>query len=155
MISILLAVLLVLGSYMAARHLILAPQNRALVARPMKHVKLIGGRVSDFHATQVESSGIGAVAVDEINGVLRHRSPLGQETLLDIALITAVTRKIRYHDDGMTLIVHYRVKPDTVPEEIIMPFKSRQIRDYWMMLLGADAAENQRTRPHPFQPAVA
>jgi len=70
MFGLLLSILLVLGCYLAARHLILAPQNRAVVARPMKHVKLIGGRVSDFHATQVEPSGIGAVAVDEINGVL-------------------------------------------------------------------------------------
>ena len=154
MYGLLLATFVVLGCYLAARHLILAPQNRALVARPMKHVKLIGGRVSDFHATQVESSGIGAVAVDEINGVLRHRSTLGQETLLDIALITTVTRKIRYHDSGMALIVHYRVRPDTVPEEIVMPFESRQIRDYWAMLLGADAAGNQRTHPHPFVPAA-
>jgi hypothetical protein len=155
MISLLLAIFVVLGCYLAARHLVLAPQNRALVARPMKHVKLIGGRVSDFHATQVEPSGIGAVAVDEINGVLRHRSTLGQETLLDVALITAVTRKIRYRNDGMTLIVHYRVRPDTVPEEIVIPFESRQIRDYWAMLLGADAAGNQRIRPHPLLPAVA
>ena len=155
MIGLLLAMIVVLGCYMAARHLILAPQNRTLVARPMKHVKLIGGRVSDFHATQVEASGIGAVAVDEINGVLRHRSTLGQETLLDIALITAVTRKIRYNDNGMALIVNYRVKPDAVPEEIVMPFESRQIRDYWAMLLGADAAGSQRTRPHPFLQAAA
>lgn len=155
MFGLLLAMFVVIGCYLAARHLILAPQNRALVARPMKHVKLIGGRVSDFHATQVEASGIGAVAVDEINGVLRHRSTLGQETLLDIALITAVTRKIRYHDNGMALIVNYRVKPDTVPEEIVMPFESRQIRDYWAMLLGADTAANQRTRPHPFLQAAA
>ena len=155
MIGLLLAIFVVLGCYLAARHLILAPQNRGQVARPMKHVKLIGGRVTDFHATQVESSGIGAVAVDEINGVLRHRSTLGQETLLDITLITAVTRKIRYHENGMALIVQYRVRPNTVPEEIVMPFESRQIRDYWAMLLGADAAGNQRTRPHPFLPAAA
>ena len=154
MIDLLLAIFVVLGSYLSARRLILAPQNRAIVARPMKHVKLIGGRVSDFHATQVESSGIGAVAVDEINGVLRHRSTLGQETLLDLALITAVTRKIRYHDSGMALIVQYRVRRDTVPEEIVIPFESRQIRDYWAMLLGADAAGNQRTHPHPFVPAA-
>jgi len=154
MIDLLLAIFVVLGSYLSARRLILAPQNRAIVARPMKHVKLIGGRVSDFHATQVESSGIGAVAVDEINGVLRHRSTLGQETLLDLALITAVTRKIRYHDSGMALIVQYRVRRDTVPEEIVVPFESRQIRDYWAMLLGADAAGNQRTHPHPFVPAA-
>jgi hypothetical protein len=140
---------------MAARRLILAPQNRALVARPMKDVKLIGGRVSDFHATQVESSGIGAVAVDEINGILRHRSTLGQETLLDMTLIAAVTRKIRYHDSDMALIVSYRVRPDTVPEEIVMLFRSRQVRDYWAMLLGADVAGNQKARPHPFLPAVA
>ena len=155
MIGLLLAIAVVLGCYMAARHLILAPQNRALVARPMKHVKLIGGRVSDFHATQVESSGIGAVAVDEINGVLRYRSALGQETLLDIALITDVTRKIRHHDVGMALIVHYRARPSTASEEIVMPFESRQIRDYWAMLLGADAAGHQLTRPHPFLPAHA
>jgi hypothetical protein len=151
----LLAMFVVLGCYLAARHLILAPQNRALVARPMKDVTLIGGRVSDFHATQVESSGIGAVAVDEINGVLRHRSTLGQETLLDLALITAVTRKIRYHDSGMALIVQYRVRRDTVPEELVMPFASRQIRDYWAMLLGADPAGSQRTRPYPFLQAAA
>ena len=155
MIGVLLATLVVLGCYMAARHLILAPQNRALVARPMKHVKLIGGRVSDFHATQVEASGIGAVAVDEINGILRHRSALGQQTLLDIALITDVTRKIRYHEVGMALVVHYRVSPHAMPEEIVMPFESRQIRDYWAMLLGADAVGNQMTRPHPFLPAAA
>ena len=156
MIGLLLAIFVVLGCYLAARHLILAPQNRALVARPMKHVKLIGGRVADFHATQVEASGIGAVAVDEINGVLRHRSTLGQETLLDLALITAVTRKIRYHESGMALIVQYRVRRDAVPEEIVVPFESRQIRDYWAMLLGADAVGNQRTtRPHPFLPATA
>jgi hypothetical protein len=155
MISLLLAIVVVVGCYLAARHLILAPQNRTLVARPMKHMKLIGGRVSDFHATQVESSGIGAVAIDEINGVLRHRSTLGQETLLDMALITAVTRKIRYHDSGMALIVNYRVRPDTGSDEIVMPFESRQIRDYWAMLLGADAAGNQRPHPHPFLPAAA
>ena len=155
MIGPLLAMFIVLVCYLAARHLILAPQNRALVARPMKHAKLIGGRVSDFHATQVESSGIGAVAIDEITGALRHRSPLGQETLLDIALITAVTRKIRYDGNGMALIVQYRVRPDTVPEEIVIPFESRQIRDYWAMLLGADAAGIQRIRPHPFLPVAA
>jgi hypothetical protein len=155
MIGPLLAMFIVLGCYLAARHLILAPQNRALVARPMKHATLIGGRVSNFHATQVESSGIGAVAIDEINGALRHRSPLGQETLLDIALITAVTRKIRYYGNGMALIVQYRVRPDTVPEEIVIPFESRQIRDSWAMLLGADAAGTQRMRLHPFLPAAA
>jgi hypothetical protein len=122
----LLAMFVVLGCYLAARHLILAPQNRALVARPMKDVTLIGGRVSDFHATQVESSGIGAVA-----------------------------RKIRYHDSGMALIVQYRVRRDTVPEELVMPFASRQIRDYWAMLLGADPAGSQRTRPYPFLQAAA
>jgi len=155
MVGVLLAIFIVLGCYLAARYLILAPQNRALVARPMKQAKLIGGRVSDFHATQVESSGIGAVAIDEINGALRHRSPLGQETLLDVALITAVTRKIRYDGNGMALIVHYRVRPDTVPEEIVIPFESRQMRDSWAMLLGADAAGTQRIRPHPFLPAAA
>jgi hypothetical protein len=155
MYGLLLAMFVVLGCYLAARHLILAPQNRALVARPMKHVKLIGGRVADFHATQVEASGIGAVAVDEINGVLRHRSTLGQETLLDMTLIAAVTRKIRHHDNDMALIVSYRVRPDTVPEEIVMPFESRQIRDYWAMLLGADPAGSQRTRPYPFLQAAA
>jgi hypothetical protein len=72
MIGPLLAIFIVFGCYLAARHLILAPQNRALAARPMKQATLIGGRVSDFHATQVESSGIGAVAIDEINGALRH-----------------------------------------------------------------------------------
>jgi hypothetical protein len=36
-----------------------------------------------------------------------------------------------------------------------MPFESRQIRDYWAMLLGADAAGNRTTHPHPFLPAVA
>lgn len=154
MIGLLLAILAVLGCYVAARRLVFAPQNRALVARPMKHVKLIGGRVSDFHATQVESSGIGAVAVDGINGILRHRSALGQETLLDIALITAVTRKIRHHHNGMALIVNYRVRPDAVPKEMVIPFESRQIRDYWAMLLGAEAVGNQATRPHPFLPAV-
>ena len=54
----------------------------------------------------------------------------------------------------MALVVHYRVSPHTMPEEIVMPFESRQIRDYWATLLGADAAGNQ-TRPHPFLPAVA
>jgi len=155
MIGLLLAIFVVVGCYLAARHLILAPQNRALVARPMKHVRLIGGRVSDFHVTQVEASGIGAVAIDEINGVLRHRSALGRETLLDINLITAVTRKIRYHDSGMALIVQYRVRPHAAPEQVVMSFESRQIRDYWAMLLGAEAVGNQRTRPHPFLPAAA
>jgi hypothetical protein len=155
MIGPFLAIFIVFGCYLAARHLILAPQNGALAARPMKHVTLIGGRVSDFYATQVEASGIGAVAVDEINGVLRHRSTLGQETLLDIALITAVTRKIRYDGNGMALIVQYRVRPNTVPEVLAIPFESRQIRDYWAMLLGADAARTQRIRPHPFLPVAA
>jgi hypothetical protein len=155
MIGLLLAIFVVLACYLAARHLILAPQNRGQVARSMKHVKLIGGRVSDFHATQVETSGIGAVAADEINGVLRHRSALGQETLLDIALITAVTRRIRYHDSGMALIVQYRIRRDAVPEEIVMPFESRQIRDYWAILLSAYALGNQKARPHPFLPAAA
>ena len=155
MIGPLLAIFIVLGCYLAARHLILAPQNRALVARPMKHTTLIGGRVSDFNATQVESSGIGAIAIDEINGAVRFRSPLGQETLLDIALITAVTRKIRYDGNDMALIVHYRGRSDTVPEEIVIPFKSRQIRDSWAMLLGADAAGTQSICPHSFLPAAA
>jgi hypothetical protein len=155
MIGLFLTVLIGLGGYLAARHLILAPQNHALVARPMKHMRLIGGRISDFRATQVERSGIGAVAVDEINGVLRHRSALGQETLLDIALVTDVARKVRYHDVAMAVVVHYCVRPNTMPDEIVLSFQSRQIRDYWATLLGSDAAGIHQARPHPFETAAA
>jgi len=155
MIDLFFTVVIALGCYLAARHLILAPQNRALVARPIKHVRLIGGRISDFRATQVERSGIGAVAVDEINGVLRHRSALGQETLLDIALVTDVTRRVRYQDVGMAVVVHYCVRPNTMPDEIVLSFQNRQIRDYWAMLLGADATGSHQARPHPFETAAA
>ena len=130
MIGVLLATLVVLGCYMAARHL----NPRTAEPRP--------GRAA--HETREADRRPGLRLPCDPGRSQRHRcgrrrrdqwhpaAPVGpgSQTLLDIALITDVTRKIRYHEVGMALVVHYRVSPHAMPEEIVMPFESRQIRIY-------------------------
>ncbi len=104
--------------------------ERALVARPMKHAKLLAGRVSRASMLpRSESSGIGAVAVERDQSVsCGHRSPLGQETSPRYAPQYRCHReRSQYHDDGMTLIVHY---PSRTPcrKRDHRALQSRQIR---------------------------
>lgn len=156
--QILVIGLVVAGCILLLDQLVLGPHNRIRCVRPLARATLLGGRVSDFRAWQSFRMGSRSVALDEERGILRIRSTWFPQVLLDLGLVTAITRPVRNKNDPFLLAIHYRLDEWQLPEEIDLTFDTKDHRDHWRGLL-ADGIKAARAQPrflpveHPVRPA--
>lgn len=145
MTPIIVAALIGLCLYLLLDQLVLSARNRVLVMRRISRAILLGGRVSDFAAWDSVRMGSRVAAIDEARGILRIRSTWQREILLDLGIVTTISRPIRYKDDPYRLDIQYRIDEGHLPQKVHLIFEDQKTRDRWraMLELGIKTARDQ------------